>query len=148
MKKAKRWRYYCEYCKKSGGSKYHMENHERGCTNNPNRVCKMCGYLEDEVSPNLQDLIKIVDDSLEWEIVRWRCPWCEFKEGKTEKSVIADLKKITKCPACILAALRQSESTFMFSRSFDYKAEKEAFWRDVNDARLQELPYYSYYSGG
>lgn len=27
--------YYCEFCKKYGLSKYHMEKHEKGCVNNP-----------------------------------------------------------------------------------------------------------------
>ena len=35
-------RYYRDFCKKSGGSAYHMRRHESACTANPNRQCGMC----------------------------------------------------------------------------------------------------------
>jgi hypothetical protein len=114
MRKVKRWRYYCEYCKKSGGSGYHMESHERGCTNNPNRKCGMCGTCTPVAT-----LIEALGD------------------GK-------DLSKIRKeadnCPACILAAIRQSKLQYMcddegmgFRVDFDFKAEKAEWWKNVNE---------------
>lgn len=39
MKVLLRKRYYCDYCKRAGGSRVHMEKHEKGCTNNPKREC-------------------------------------------------------------------------------------------------------------
>lgn len=38
MKTKRKLRYYCDWCKKSGGSKHHLAKHERGCTLNPRRV--------------------------------------------------------------------------------------------------------------
>ena len=35
--------YYCEHCKKKSFQKYTMENHEKHCTANPNRICGVCG---------------------------------------------------------------------------------------------------------
>ena len=37
MKAIKKWRYYCDHCKKSGASSFHMAAHERSCTLNPLR---------------------------------------------------------------------------------------------------------------
>ena len=43
MKRAQRWRYYCDHCGKCGGSGGHMQKHEASCTANPKRVCRYCG---------------------------------------------------------------------------------------------------------
>ena len=131
MKQVKRWRYYCDYCKKSGGSKWHMERHERGCTNNPNRVCGMCSDAQD--CADLSELIKIVTDSIRhletetWSII----------DSTTEEKVIASLRELTDCPACILAALRQSGAPWLFP-SFDFGKEREEFWRPTNEERRLE----------
>lgn len=42
MKTKLRPRFYCDFCRKSGGSAAAMTRHESACTANPNRVCKMC----------------------------------------------------------------------------------------------------------
>lgn len=42
MRKVKKWRYYCDFCKKSGCSGHHIVKHETHCCRNPNRVCRMC----------------------------------------------------------------------------------------------------------
>ena len=44
MKSILRMRHYCDFCKKSTGTKPSMEKHEKGCTSNPNRVCRMCSF--------------------------------------------------------------------------------------------------------
>ncbi|KKL05738.1 hypothetical protein LCGC14_2603050, partial [marine sediment metagenome] len=60
MKKVKKWRYYCDFCKKSGASEYHMRNHEKHCTSNPNRECRICDKMEVVQQP-LHVLIEIYD---------------------------------------------------------------------------------------
>ena len=47
MKTKLRQRHYCDFCKKSGGSRYHMERHEKYCTMNPKRECRMCETARD-----------------------------------------------------------------------------------------------------
>lgn len=42
MRRKPSYRYYCDYCKKSGGSGSAMAIHEKHCTMNPNRVCRFC----------------------------------------------------------------------------------------------------------
>lgn len=53
MRAMKRWRYYCDHCRKVGGSRSAMEKHERGCTANPARICGVCAACEVE-QPDLQ----------------------------------------------------------------------------------------------
>jgi len=117
-------RYYCGFCGKSGGGRYAMELHEKHCTMNPNRVCRMCEKMEEEqVSINkliaaLPEVI-VVDDF-----------------GDITTSVEGDLKTVraisNNCPACILAAIRQS-GHFSLEFGFDYKKECKKFWNDLNN---------------
>uniref|UniRef100_A0A6M3J3H1 Uncharacterized protein n=1 Tax=viral metagenome TaxID=1070528 RepID=A0A6M3J3H1_9ZZZZ len=134
MKKKRVWRYYCEYCKKSGCSAYHMKNHEVSCTMNPNRKCRMCGYTEGHRN-SMDELVAIVK--------------------KAEPDMLTQLREATGgCPMCMLAAIRQSGVQYYeidedgvhsnFISEFDFKKEKEQFWRDSNDARAQESYDYGY----
>lgn len=127
MRKVQRWRYYCEYCKKSGGSAYHMEMHEKGCTNNPHRVCGMCrnAGLKQAGIKHLIGALGIGD-----------------KEGMDK------LRELSKgCPACMLAALRQSgvmeppdydpecpgDHIVVEWPNFDFREAKKEFWAGVKD---------------
>ena len=83
MRKARRWRYYCEHCKRSGASGYHIQKHETGCTLNPNRVCRMC------------QLAKITQQ-----------PMAALIEALRDGGLPAIRELAGGCPACILAAIR------------------------------------------
>jgi len=133
MKAVKRWKYYCEFCKKSGGNKGIMVAHERSCTNNPNRACGVCSKLLKEPQPDLARMLDTVnqykgkifevildDDSIEFLWGREDC----------EKEVLEKLRDITDCPACILSALRQSGVPFLFP-SFKFKEELGEIWAQI-----------------
>lgn len=84
MRSVLRMRHYCDFCKKSTGTKNSMEKHESGCTNNPNRKCRMCTFGQ---------LVQQPMDALVREYVEkgWKA-----------------LHALTEgCPACIFAAVRQ-----------------------------------------
>lgn len=83
-------RYYCDHCKKSGCSAYHIRVHEASCTANPERVCRMCEFK----SP-LSAMISIL-----------RQPGTTTADWK--QKMIAVREEAENCPACILAAIRQS----------------------------------------
>ena len=116
MRKVKRWRFYCEFCKKSGASGGHMAKHERGCTRNPQRECGMCKAAKQEQAPTSELLAALESGGVE-----------------------AVLALAQQCPACVVAAihafrvnnpLRGNEDDEYFE--FDYKAHAERFWGDVN----------------
>ena len=133
MKSIKRWRYYCDYCGKSDGSKYHMANHEASCTLNPDRECKMCVHFEDDYDSDLPAMIAIVKSSVDGFEDEWGNEVWKIKDGVDEIEVVKNLKAITNCPACILSAMRQSGAPAMLFGSFDYKAEKKSLWDCVNE---------------
>lgn len=125
MLRVKRWRYYCEFCKKSGASGGHMAAHERACTANPHRECGMCREAGIEQSP-IEDLITAL-----------LCKGTDYEEG------LKVLYEICSCPACILATIRQSkvqkvaecEDEEGIYLSFDFKEAKKDFWADLREQR-------------
>lgn len=122
-------RYYCEYCKKSGCSASHMSRHEKSCTANPNRHCRMCGR-------------KGIDGLIE-----------SLGTGRTEQEVENLRKEARGCPACMLAAIRQGhfntppdEDGPGFSVPFYFQKEKETWWARVNERLAREDYYGGYYN--
>lgn len=121
MKERKVTRYTCEFCRKSMYKRASMAAHESGCTNNPNRVCKLCERMG-EVQADLKVLAENV-------------------------GYIDDLRKVANgCPACMLAGVRawnkqcdddgdEDQKVFI-----DYKAEHERYWADINEAERQYEP--------
>ena len=123
MKSLKKWRYYCDFCGKSGGSKYHMLKHEKHCTKNPNRICRIC-YTAQLSQQTLDDLRKA------------------FNEGGMNQ-----LRQTSEnCPMCILATIRSylpTKGTYdpefnLNFEGFDFKKELKEFWDEHN----QEAEYY------
>ena len=99
-----------------------MEKHEKGCTNNPDRDCGMCGVGGTSQEP-MDALVACINPN--------------DKEGTLDR-----LDEITEgCQACILAALRRwqaqnPESLVWFN--FDFKEAVKKFWDGVNEARDEE----------
>lgn len=128
MRKRRVWRYYCDYCKKSGCSSYWMGIHIKHCTMNPDRHCRMCEAM-DEIQPKMEDLIAIFGDNTLKEILN--------DDGK----ILDDLRQVAgNCPACMLAAIRQAPNAAIVP-GFDFKKESGEFWADVNDRRAKEQYY-------
>ncbi len=126
MRREKRWRYYCDHCKKSSGSGGHMSRHERGCTLNPKRECGHC-YQAELVQEPMRRLLSAL--------------------GKGDKKGMADLREVAEgCPACMLAAIRQSDIMENGEEDkwgaitlhcdaalgFNFKKEAEQFWSELN----------------
>lgn len=100
MKTRRVWRYTCEHCKKANCSKPSMVLHEGRCFHNPARRCSMCQaqWPLPELAPLMAALSDVTD--------------------ATEAALIAPISEAVEgCPACICAALRQSDTT----RETDYK---------------------------
>ncbi len=140
MKTRKMNRYYCDFCKKSGGSKYWMEKHEKHCTANPDRECRMC-YLTKGGHPHTKTLLAMLPDMEKFRVTnKGLCPdengkWSEFEWDEYpgyQEAVEVAFKRIREetenCPACLLAVIRQSQIIV----EFDFKVEKEKFWTEYN----------------
>lgn len=124
MRSFVRTRYGCDFCKKVGGSKFHMAKHERGCTNNPQRVCSLHEFVTCDDSAPTMDELKAALTAGGWKRL---------------------IEVSHNCPACKLAALRQTDwgtgqEPHPFGGyhndgrdSFDFKAELAAMWATYNE---------------
>lgn len=135
MKQRLRMQYYCGFCKKSGAVKSCIANHEKYCTNNPDRECRMCVLGMGGHSHSVKELIEIIGEGGEGSLERLR----EATDG---------------CPACMLAGIRQSkindytsDDTFESYRKrevgFEYKKERDEFMEEVN-SNIEQPDYYDY----
>ncbi len=110
-----------------------MNRHESACTLNPQRVCRMCKVNdEDATQRSVQELVAVLlvalpsarDGALDVELEQ-PVPDALFDAANG-------------CPACLLAAVRQSGRAV----EFDYAKAKKRMWSIVNDARAEEEGYY------
>lgn len=155
MRAVKRWRYYCDYCKKVSGLRSAMEKHEKGCTLNPNRECGICGFLCTGGAP-LADLLALLPDPGKFKRMESWDAGEEFGgSGEYEvaddpalrdatHAVLPKLRELTdNCPACILAALRQRGIPVPLIEDFDWSKEFAAAQSRMNEHRNeQEGRYY------
>lgn len=129
-------RYYCDFCRKSGGSASAMSRHEKHCTLNPNRECRVCQYMtETYTGTPVSELLKILPKQLPSDVNWTHDEWYRFYDAVDE--AMPKLREAAgNCPACILAALRQSGAGTS-SGGFDFRKEMEAVWSDVNTTRAE-----------
>ena len=139
MREKRVWRYWCDYCKKAGLQKAAMRRHESHCTLNPNRECGMCGIYDMEQKPitELIEVLKGVADN-------WKSDdWGEtFSPDSVEmKAAMKALDEVTGgCPACKLAAIRQSKIPVPCT-DFDFKEECRKWWIPHNEERAANYSY-------
>lgn len=117
------WRYKCDFCGKTGYSACHMAKHEKHCTANDNRECRVCKLVEAEQKP-MADLVAAA----------WRG--------------IEALEEVAEgCPACMLSAIRRMPplhgpgnfySTWDSDggdglSTWDYKKAMKSVWDNFNE---------------
>jgi hypothetical protein len=153
MKKRRVWRYTCEHCKKSNCSAPSIASHERHCTANPARHCRMCVKLQ-----GVQQPIEILKAALANDCV-------ENVDAEKNEVEPKHLREVADgCPCCMLAAIRQGRSmlpTFQYpvytntdrdeptGRSepwayavkFDFKAEMKTGIANINAAKNEDVGY-------
>lgn len=134
------WRYWCEFCGKGGCAKGHMAKHESRCIKNPNRVCGMC-RIADNKQASVLELAAL-------------CRRTDIPGQEIAK----ELRRLTRgCPACTLSAIVASGRSYDVTEEigtadswgcretkvvldaipFDYKQAKEAFWKALNEDRVE-----------
>ncbi len=141
MRKIKRWRYYCDFCKKAGGSGGHIAKHEKGCTLNPNRICGVCGMLEVDQKP-ISQLLSVLPNGEEY-LTETDHVFSYNGLPELVSDVMPKLRELTEnCPACIMAALRQSHIPVPMVESFNFTNEMASIWADINEENNRECHYY------
>ncbi len=113
--------HYCDFCKKHGLT-IRIAKHEKYCTMNPDRECRMC--KQNELSNDIKKIMK------------------EFiPRGVSEGPI--DGKKILNetdgCPACALAVIRIGRLNIWPNQvmDFDYSEEVKKFWEEINAEHIE-----------
>lgn len=118
-------RYYCDFCKKSGCSSYHMKRHEAACTANPNRICRVCKTDVRDLGFLAQELQSKPDGMMVPDI-----PNCQREVTKESFDRVSDL--VDGCPACLLAVLRRGKA---YVAGWHYKDAQKAYWAELDAER-------------
>ena len=143
MRVKKVWRYCCDFCKKTSLSKGAMNKHEKHCTMNPDRKCRMCAYMEGYSAP-LPELIAMLPEPSEL-LYEIECGYQATGEGKMPAFWEAFEKMrdaAEQCPACILAALRQRGiPAWVWEEKYDYAKECKSLWDEVNAENMERYNY-------
>ncbi len=138
-------RYYCDFCKKAGGSAGHMKRHESSCTKNPNRVCRVCGLMEVEQAtmktllaalPKRSDFPPDEEDELGFTTL------CLGFIDAINTALPSLREAASECPACIMAALRQSGMRMSAVAEFNFSNKMAGVWSDFNERQLEEETIY------
>ena len=124
MKTIKKNVYYCDHCNKRTLSASSIIKHEKHCTANPKRECRLCDRKDgiEEIITDFKKrfVISKADEEKEMRThtVTWIGEPITFKE-------IRDAGK--DCPNCILAIIRQCKFGHHYFdelvKEFDYKKE-------------------------
>jgi len=123
MRQAKKWVYYCDFCKKH--SLRSLKEHEAHCTLNPDRTCRLCDEVRD-----YRALVKKLPFATDRD--------CEFGENINIKSV--DLMSLVDgCPVCALTVFRlffkeKATEYCIIHCDFNFKREMESWWADEGRA--------------
>lgn len=131
MRRVKKWRYYCDFCKKGGCSGGHMANHEIHCTKNPNRKCGMCHHVVGDIAHDYKGLAKELDSGWVERYDPTTERMIEGAEEQNQKHQAAIMEKVNNCPACFLTVIRFST----YGAEFDFKKAKENWWNDFSKRR-------------
>ena len=145
--------FICEHCGKKQLAKGSMRRHEKRCTANPGRECKMCDQVEIAgLSTNTVGLSRLVEILSDREA--------------SPKNRMAAIREETDCPACILAAIRQSGAWKEYEAlgtnddsvsgawnfggdgsplsekflGFDFKEEKDQIFREAREIERENMP--------
>jgi len=135
-------RYYCDFCKKSGCSKWHIEQHEKHCTMNPNRECRVCmilGVAQTPMSELLAILPKVTWDYPEPLETCYMCApsLSSISLAQANDALPALRDRANNCPACIMAAIRQKGFPVAAIDDFDFSSEMRAIGK-AQHAEVEE----------
>lgn len=144
MKVIKKNIYYCDYCNKK--SLKSVIVHEKHCTANPSRTCRLCGKESiKEIIEKYKALFKINyipnitfgDKSVTVKV--------EYLKEFTLDDIREELEYY--CPNCLLAVIRcVGLNRFYFDGKFkfDYKKELQEWWVAVNEEERRKDEWDTY----
>jgi len=122
--------YYCEYCGRHRLTRRSIEEHEKHCTLNPHRSCRMCGQSDlNSVIEKYRDRFRVVEKEHTPYGVTMGIEWTN--DEVTLGDIEAD---VDGCPACTLAVMRLCGFNGFPGPplEFDYQKARKAWWKERN----------------
>ena len=118
--------YKCDFCSKKNYQAGAMRAHEKHCTKNPERSCRMCDKAGGH-GFDMSELLAMLPSPIEQDDYGTIVNIDEINEA------IDSLRdKVEGCPACVMATIRQ-KGIPVPATNFDFKKELESFWSCYND---------------
>lgn len=152
MKTVKKNVYYCDFCKKRTLSASSMSVHEKHCTANPDRKCRICdNYMGVRVTVDeFKKRFKLHESKLSYPgetYFQETIIAVEWIGKPITMNEVCDL--VDNCPNCKLAVIRQTGlNRYYFNTNgsenqfhFDYKSEMAEAMSDKNK-EIDERYYY------
>jgi len=132
-------RYWCDFCNKAGLSAGAMAKHEKHCTMNPNRECRVCKMVEAQ-GHTLVSLIAMLPDSRPYIDTCSGYDDDNHVQGRFLSEAVAAVlpefrKQAENCPACMMAAFRQAKIPLPMVDGFNFTEEMKSIWADINAAQ-------------
>ena len=128
MKVIKKNVYYCEYCKKK--SLRSVKIHEKHCTANPNRECRLCDN---------QSIMPIIEKYSKYYYLEIEPLKVIFLKEFTLRDLVNELDYV--CPNCILALIRCLGLNRWYMEKkykFDYKKALAYWWSVANEEQREK----------
>lgn len=161
MKRRQVWQYQCDFCGRKKLSASGTAKHEKHCTMNPNRICRVCkmvadGRPADFAQRPLAELVAMLPDSTVFNSlkisvnIRGYDPFNIYNydggakgyyeasdalEEETTKTLPSLREAAGNCPACIMAALRQAKIPVPMANGFSFTNEMKEIWSSINEAK-------------
>lgn len=138
MKTIKKNVYYCDFCKKR--SLRSLKIHEKHCTANPDRECRICEYDNihlKEIVEKYRAMFTLVNANFggPYSPDSGNDPAVEYSGKFTWREIAEDFEQ---CPACTLAVLRQLGMLKYWHGSvhegYDMKAHFKEWWDEKHAA--------------
>lgn len=137
------WQYRCDFCGRKRLSASACAKHEKHCTANPDRVCRMCAALDCSPLPlaELRAMIPVADakrthTGWNFEDFAGAVDPADAYRAELAAQFSAALPAFEEaadgCPACMLAAIRQNHLPGEIG--FDFKKRGEAAFSEKHNA--------------
>ena len=156
MKTVKKNVYYCDFCKKRTLSASSMSVHEKHCTANPDRKCRMCDDYSGvrERVDELKKRFKLHESKLSYPDETYFQETIIAVEWIGEPITMQEIRDLSdNCPNCMFAIIRQTGlNRYYFATNngaenqfhFNYKKEMIETMRQKNN-ELTEKERFNYY---
>jgi len=135
-----RTRCECDYCGKKNWSIGAMRRHEKHCTMNPARECRVCKMVDSVQMPTAK-LLALIPDVKGTADKYGNVSYSDADRYAVNAAVPALRDACGGCPACMLSAYRQKGIKLAMVEEFSFTESMKQIWSEINSARYDGVAY-------